>query len=195
MGQIAIMLKKFKNINHFFHPDNNHISTDFSPFVTTIGGERLQVMQATDNNNSDLLDLEREVYKGEMPWSSFSFKTELQKTKNSLYVVVYQASTLVGFIGARFLTREAHITNIAVSPVFQGRGIWTFLLNLMIQKARDNKCECISLEVRIDNDRAKKLYSDLGFEATFIRKNYYQDDVDAVNMVCWLMPHKLKERS
>lgn len=167
----------------------------FNPFVMTVGDQRLQVMQACDDNIPDLLLLERQVYSGQTPWSSFSFKSELRKRKNSLYLVVYQASTLVAFIGARFHPREAHITNIAVAPQFQGKQIGHHLLNLMIELARQNGCECVSLEVRIDNDGAKRLYSSLGFKAMFIRKNYYQDtNTDAVNMVLWLKPHQLKRK-
>lgn len=168
---------------------------DFTPFVTTVGNNRLQVMLASDENIPDLLVLEKEVYSGQTPWSSFSFKTELRKRKNSLYLFVYEASTLVAFIGARFHPREAHITNIAVVPKYQGQHIGHMLLELMIERARQNNCECVSLEVRIDNDRAKRLYSELGFEATFVRKNYYQDThTDAVNMVLWLKPHRIRKR-
>ncbi|WP_127345547.1 ribosomal protein S18-alanine N-acetyltransferase [Lactobacillus amylolyticus] len=189
------MLKKFKTLNQFFHPESNQISMDFTPFVTTVGNNRLQVMLASDENIPDLLVLEKEVYSGQTPWSSFSFKTELRKRKNSLYLVVYEASTLVAFIGARFHPREAHITNIAVAPKYQGQHIGHMLLELMIERARQNNCECVSLEVRIDNDRAKRLYSELGFEATFVRKNYYQDThTDAVNMVLWLKPHRIRKR-
>lgn len=189
------MLKKFKKINQFFHPEENQITMTFDPFVMMVGNNRLLVMPANDENIPDLLLLEKEVYSGQTPWSKFSFKSELRKRRNSLYLVVYQASTLVAFIGARFHPREAHITNIAVAPEFQGQGIGSELINLMIDRARKNGCECVSLEVRIDNKRAKHLYQRLGFEAMFIRKNYYQDtNTDAVNMVLWLKPHKIKRR-
>lgn len=166
---------------------------NFSPFVMLNHGQILQVMKATDNDIPALIILEKEVYSGHTPWSSFSFKTELEKRKNSLYLVVYDASKLVAFIGARFHPREAHITNIAVAPAYQGQHIGRRLLNLMIDRARQNQSECVSLEVRIDNQVAKHLYRSLGFEATFIRKNYYQNiHTDAVNMVLWLRPHQIK---
>lgn len=101
----------------------------FTPFMTTIGDYRLQLMQASDNDIPALLELEKEVYSGQTPWNHFSFKTELEKRKNSLYLVVYQASDLVAFIGARFHPREAHITNIAVAPKYQGHQIGSSLLN------------------------------------------------------------------
>lgn len=195
MAQIVIMLKKFKHLNAFFHPEVNRLNMLFSPFVTTIGSERFQIMQACDNDIPALLELEKQVYSGQTPWDSFSFKTELRKKSNSLYLVVYSASTLVAFIGARFYPRETHITNVAVNPQYQGRHIGRRLLEMIIERARKNKSELVSLEVRIDNDRAKNLYQSLGFEAAFIRKNYYQDvHKDAVNMILWITPHKIKRR-
>ncbi len=187
------MLKKFRRINDFFHPEANRVKMNFSPFVMLNHGQILQVMKATDNDIPALIVLEKEVYSGHTPWSSFSFKTELEKRKNSLYLVVYNASNLVAFIGARFHPREAHITNIAVAPAYQNQHIGRRLLELMIDRARQNQSECVSLEVRIDNQIAKHLYRSLGFEATFIRKNYYQNiHTDAVNMVLWLRPHQIK---
>lgn len=187
------MLKKFRRINDFFHPEANRVKMNFSPFVMLNHGQILQVMKATDNDIPALIVLEKEVYSGHTPWSSFSFKTELEKRKNSLYLVVYNASNLVAFIGARFHPREAHITNIAVAPAYQNQHIGRRLLELMIERARQNQSECVSLEVRIDNQVAKHLYRSLGFEATFIRKNYYQNiHTDAVNMVLWLRPHQIK---
>ncbi|MEY8572249.1 ribosomal protein S18-alanine N-acetyltransferase [Lactobacillus intestinalis] len=189
------MLKKFKLLNQFFHPEENKVDMSFSPFITTIGGLTLQVMQAGDENIPDLLVLERQVYSGHTPWSKFSFETELRKRQNSLYLVVYHASDLVAFIGARFNPREAHITNIAVSPKYQNQHIGTYLMQWMINRARKNNCEVVSLEVKIDNDIAQKLYSSLGFKSTFIRKDYYKDThTDALNMVLWLKPHRVKKR-
>ena len=75
MAQIVIMLKKFKHLNAFFHPEVNRLNMLFSPFVTTIGSERFQIMQACDNDIPALLELEKQVYSGQTPWDSFSFKT------------------------------------------------------------------------------------------------------------------------
>lgn len=76
-------------------------------------------MQATSENIPDLLSLEKQIYSGRTPWDVISFKSEIGKKTNSLYLVVYQAATLVAFIGAHFYSREVHITNIAVAPAFQ----------------------------------------------------------------------------
>lgn len=184
------MLKKF---NQFFHP-RSLVDVSFTPFAVNINGKILQIMQATDDNIPDLLLLEEQVYSGRTPWSQFSFKTELRKRNNSLYLVVYNESKLVAFIGARFTPEEAHITNIAVAPQFQNQHIGHYMMELMINRARKNNCDCVSLEVRIDNEAAQHLYRVLGFEGNFIRKNYYQDSTDAMNMVLWLKPHQLRRK-
>lgn len=188
------MWKKFK-LSNFFYPNKNKLNFHFTPFVVTVANYRLQVMKASKNNIPDLLLLEKEVYAGAMPWTQLSFASELKKKDNSLYLVVYHESKLVAFIGTRFLPREAHITNIAVAPQYQNLGIASRLIRLMIKYASQNNSDAISLEVRIDNEKAKRLYSQLGFKATFIRKNYYQRPLaDAVNMVYYLKrKRKIKE--
>lgn len=65
----------------------------------------------------------------------------------------------------------------------------------MIDRARENESDCVTLEVRTDNEIAQRLYQSLGFKGNFIRKNYYQDThTDALNMVLWLKPHKIKRK-
>ena len=179
MVQIATMLKKF---SLFFHPAE--IDLSFSPFALRLDNQTYQIMKASDENIADLLGLEQDVYFGRTPWSRFSFKSELKKHANSLYLVVYQGSTLVGFVGMRMQAQEGHITNIAVKPAFQRRGIGGFLLRTMIEIAQKNHAVQMTLEVRSDNYNAQSLYRKIGFRDNFIRKNYYSaEHADAVSMI------------
>lgn len=174
------MLKKFKA---FFQPESEY-DLSFEPFLKVIGDLKLQVMRASDAHLDDLLNLERLVYQGKTPWDRFSFKSELTKHYNSLYLVVYDGSILVAFIGARFLNGDGHITNIAVRPEYQNRQVGSFLVGMMIDYGRLNKLAQMSLEVRIDNKRAQKVYQNLGFKPNLIRKNYYvTEHVDGLNMI------------
>lgn len=188
------MLKKFKQLNNFFHPLKTDLGFEFTPFVATINDQIFQVMEATEEDIPTLMTFETEVYHGVATWSIGKFRSELRKD-NSLYLLVYHESQLVALIGARFYLKETHITNLSVVPDFQNQGIGTWLMELMIDLARQKSSELVSLEVRIDNEKAKQLYKKLGFEALFIRKNYYRDlQLDAINMVLWLKPHRLKKR-
>lgn len=47
-----------------------------------------------------------------------------------------------------------------------------------------NDCETLSLEVRLSNTDAQRLYRRLGFSARNIRKNYYtENNEDALDMI------------
>lgn len=189
MALIATMLKKF---NYFIHDDE--IDLSFPPFAVRMQERTLQVMQASDENIADLLVLEQEVYSGRTPWNNFSFKTELQKHANSLYVVVYEGSTLVAFVGMRMQAQEGHITNIAVKPSYQRQGIGTFLLRTMIKVAMRNHARQMTLEVRTDNEAAKSVYKKLGFKPNFVRKNYYlTEHADALSMLLKISELKREE--
>ncbi len=84
----------------------------------------------------------------------------------------------------RMQAQEGHITNIAVKPAFQRRGIGEFLLRTMIEIAQRNHAVQMTLEVRSDNYNAQSLYRKIGFRDNFIRKNYYlAEHADAVSMI------------
>jgi ribosomal-protein-alanine N-acetyltransferase len=90
---------------------------------------------------------------------------------------------IVGFSGIWLLVDEAHITNIAVRPQYQGRGLGELLLIATIDLARGLKASSMTLEVRASNLVAQNLYSKYGFIQMGIRRGYYLDNhEDAVIM-------------
>jgi ribosomal-protein-alanine N-acetyltransferase len=95
----------------------------------------------------------------------------------------YTQQYIVGFSGIWMMTDEAHITNIAVSETYRGRGIGELLLVATLDLARELKANSITLEVRASNTVAQNLYSKYGFEKAGIRKGYYLDNrEDAILM-------------
>jgi ribosomal-protein-alanine N-acetyltransferase len=90
---------------------------------------------------------------------------------------------IIGFSGIWMMTDEAHITNIAVSEAYRGRGIGELLLIATIDLARELKASTMTLEVRISNNVAQRLYGKYGFKQTGARKGYYLDNrEDAIIM-------------
>lgn len=185
------MWKKFENLVHWIssNPSYNKSKLEFKPFVFTLNGQTLQVMRARENDIANLIFLEANAYNGHSPWAPEIFQMELRK-RGSLYLVVYHESTLVGMIGMSLKKEEAHITNITIDPSWQGQGLGTYLMRLMIDFAQNKGCQLMSLEVRIDNEVAKTLYHSFGFVTNFVRPNYYQDvHKDGLNMVLKLTPN------
>ena len=68
---------------------------------------------------------------------------------------------------------EAHVLNICVDPAVHGQGIGRYLMQYLMQLARDEGCTVILLEVRRSNSAARRLYESLGFTTLGVRKGYY----------------------
>jgi hypothetical protein len=87
------------------------------------------------------------------------------------------------------LLDEAHVTNIAVREAFRGRGLGERLFREMMAVARMQGAKRMTLEVRVSNERAQRLYRKLGFEPSGVRPGYYTDNgEDALIMWADLPP-------
>jgi len=96
---------------------------------------------------------------------------------------------IVGYALFWFLPEEVDIHNIAVHTNFRRQGIGQALLQQVVAEARGRKSSRVTLEVRVSNIPAQKLYESVGFVGTGLRKGYYSDDgEDAVLMALELAP-------
>ncbi len=90
---------------------------------------------------------------------------------------------VAGYVGIWFQGDQAHITEIAVREALRGRGIGELLLIGTVQTAYEQGLEEVTLEARVSNFIAQRLYDKYGFNEVGIRKNYYADNrEDAVIM-------------
>lgn len=134
----------------------------------------------------EIVGVERAVYDGKTPWDAQAFANELKRKQDRLYLVIRKNDQLIAFAGCSFdiQRKDAHITNIAVLPDWQGDGLGEFLMRALIRKARHMGMRQVTLEVRISNKRAQNLYHKLGFRQTGIKRGYYfGDHEDAVDMM------------
>lgn len=120
-----------------------------------------------------------------IPWKRDTFLFEILLNELADYIVALKDDQVVGYGGMWLILDEAHITNIAVHPVFRGRGIGKQILNGLIRRAAGRGVKQMTLEVRPSNLVACRLYREFGFVKKGVRKRYYQDNnEDAI--VMWL---------
>ena len=90
---------------------------------------------------------------------------------------------VVGYGGLWLMVDEAHVTSVAVRPEFRGRGLGELLMLSLLDIAMRMSARWVTLEVRVSNQPARKLYQKLGFREAGIRPRYYTDNhEDAVVM-------------
>ncbi|MGN1385331.1 MAG: ribosomal protein S18-alanine N-acetyltransferase [Bacillus sp. (in: firmicutes)] len=120
-----------------------------------------------------------------LPWSREAFYNELHQNRFAHYLVLEEDGKVIGYCGAWLVVDEAHITNIAVLPAYQGKGFGEVLLSSMIAECKERAIERMTLEVRASNHVAQGLYKKLGFAEGAIRKNYYSDNQEDA-IVMWV---------
>lgn len=112
------------------------------------------------------------------PWSAYAFTCELCDNEFAHYLVLVpqdDPATVYGYGGMWIIIDEAHITNIAISPVIRGKGQGERLMNGLISLAGKKKALRMTLEVRVSNTTAQKLYRKLNFKVAGLRPGYYAD--------------------
>jgi len=109
-----------------------------------------------------------------IPWNYESFEEEL-KNPLAIYVVAVADGEVLGFAGMHHIIDEGHITNVAVCEKSRRQGIGDTLINELINIAMNEGMSGLTLEVRMGNKEAIKLYGKHGFVFEGIRKNYYAD--------------------
>ncbi|NLW07403.1 MAG: ribosomal protein S18-alanine N-acetyltransferase [Clostridia bacterium] len=117
------------------------------------------------------------------PWSRNSYLNEIYNNEFAYYYVARAADKVIGYAGLWLIFDEAHVTTVAVAPDYRGRRLGELLLKVLMQEAAYLGADRMTLEVRVSNHAARRLYERLGFVSAGIRKGYYNDNKeDAIIM-------------
>jgi len=135
----------------------------------------------------DLSDISY-VYKEELKifGKSLGEKTlynEIMYNDMSRYFIALVNNKRAGYVGSWLTLPNAEILNLFVSENYRGLGIGSLLMDEVIMICNEHEIENLTLEVRLSNEYAIKLYEGLGFKQGTIRKRYYENGEDALLMV------------
>lgn len=120
-----------------------------------------------------VLRIEAQVYP--RPWSLSLFLSELALRSSRAYVVARVDGMVVGYAGLMLAGEDAHVTTIAVDPLWHRQKIATRLLAHLAHEALNLGARNLTLEVRMSNAPAQALYAAFGFSPAGVRKNYYAE--------------------
>jgi ribosomal-protein-alanine N-acetyltransferase len=122
------------------------------------------------------------------PWSRSMFAGELAKPSSiCLGAVDGETGTLAGYLIISRYVDAWHVMNLAVADEYRRRGIATRIMERLFELTAGDGRRGYTLEVRISNDAAIKLYESLGFRARGIRRGYYTDNREDA-LIMWKDP-------
>jgi [ribosomal protein S18]-alanine N-acetyltransferase len=110
------------------------------------------------------------------PWPPHTYRSELESNKLAHYLVARAGDTVAAYGGMWLMVDEAHITTFAVHPAWRRQRIGERLLLAFLDIAVDQGAHEATLEVRLSNLAARKLYEKYGFRPVGLRPRYYSDD-------------------
>ena len=127
-------------------------------------------------------ELEQELFTS--PWPKEEYIYEIDKNPFANVYVLEEDGVIVGYFDYWILYEQAQIATIGTKKTHQRQGYGQEMLAFMINQASQEGCEVMSLEVRVSNEKAIRLYEKNGFIKVNTRKNYYSDNhEDAYLMV------------
>lgn len=113
--------------------------------------------------------------------SEKDFQNSILSKNHKLFVAELEGK-IVGFVMIE-ITDEINIENVVVEKSYRNYGIGTRLLEFVVDYAKSQNINTLSLEVSENNLTAYLLYKKFGFDLRRTRKNYYADGAAAFEMV------------
>lgn len=144
----------------------------------------IDISPLTIGDLEQVMDIEPVAF-GSHHWTRQSFMNELINPSGFYYAARDpEQERVLGYSGFWLIGEEAHVTTLAVHPDYRRLYVGERLLINDIIQARKVGADWVTLEVRVSNDSAQRLYGKYSFRSLGVRRNYYQDnDEDA--LVLW----------
>ncbi len=129
----------------------------------------------TEDDVAKVSELENRYFS--LPWSFESIQKEVNN-EYSIFGVADVDGKIVGYGGMLLVMDEGDITNIVVAEENRKMGIGRAIVDFLIKEGRKKNCCSYTLEVRVSNESAIRLYESLGFKKEGIRPRFYERPVE-----------------
>lgn len=142
--------------------------------------EDFEISLLSEADLVEVAGLERSAFA--RPWSAEQMRSGLCAGTLSL-LGARGPLGLVGYVGLSVVAPEMEILNVAVDPLWRGRGVGRELVRRALELGRELGAKTCFLEVAADNNPALNLYRSQGFSPVGSRRGYYLDQGEGVDAV------------
>ncbi len=132
-------------------------------------------------------EIERASYP--TPWSRSMFVSELAKPSSLSIAAVLDDGTLAGYLVISRYVDAWHVMNVAVAAEHRRLGIASTMLRSLFDATTDDAERGYTLEVRVSNLAAIRLYEGFGFVQRGVRRGYYTDNREDA-LIMWRDPER-----
>lgn len=141
----------------------------------------MDILKVSHSDLDKILEIENESFI--KPFKKENFLYELDENPFSRFYKLVIDNEIIGFLLLYVTFDSSSIVQIAIKKDKRNQGFAEFLLQNIEKLLIKEEVNFITLEVRVSNIPARKLYKKLGYEEINIKKGYYEDGEDAIYMV------------
>jgi ribosomal-protein-alanine N-acetyltransferase len=141
----------------------------------------MHIRRANAQDLPAILQIEKKSF-GRDAWDLELFLDYLRRPGRSVFLVAIVERKVVGYALAYHSRIRAELHSIAVRPAARGRGVAKALLGRTLAALLRKGFATVSLNVRLENEAAIRLYRKLGFERVRRVNGYYEDGAPAWRM-------------
>ena len=127
-----------------------------------------------------VLGIENESF--EFPWTEEEFIRCLRQ-RDCIGMVAEYSEQVVGFMIYELHRTRIHVLSFAVHPDFRRQSVGSAMITKLVSKLAYQRRNRIVLEVRETNLSAQLFYRSLGFRATGVLRNFYEDSTEDAFMM------------
>ena len=142
--------------------------------------ETLEIRRLSYSDLPQVIAIERRSFP--TPWSLAMFVLELSKPSGVCLAATIDGA-LVGYLVCSRYDRVWHLMNVAVDPDLRRQGLASTLITSLLDRTGGDDAQ-YTLEVRLSNAGAIRLYEDFGFRSAGTRPRYYQDNGEGA-LIMW----------
>ena len=149
------------------------------------GRNKVEIKRFTDKDLGRLALLEKACFAD--AWTMEMLR-DTAKQNGFCCLLAEQDGEEIGFVYGNVVFEDAELYKVAVLPAFRGKGFGKLLAQAFITAMQAQGARQIFLEVRVSNQAALSLYLGQGFEKLRLRKRYYADGEDCLELKKDLYP-------
>lgn len=126
-------------------------------------------------------ELEKKYFS--IPWSEENLRQSFGNPEY-LFLVAEKEGVVVGYAGLFRVLDEGDITNIVIDEKCRGCGLGKKLTSALLTEGGKLGIRAFTLEVRVSNHAAIRIYEELGFIKEGIRKRFYEKPIEDA-LIMW----------
>ena len=141
------------------------------------------IRKMVETDLTQVVDLENILFSKRWVGISNSFAMNYWKIRSQTYWYLKRIKRLLDILTGGLLMNKHSLPILQYVLQIENKVVGQQLLNEALQKAIEEECENMTLEVRVSNERAIQFYEKNGFITVNTRKNYYEDGENAYLMI------------